>query len=94
MSITYYLKREQESLIRAQSSPSACARAAHRGFALAYGKLLVASAYPHNRPQHDADQADQRGAEQHNRAAEADRDDEGALRMDSKEFERLSQPMP
>ncbi len=49
MDINYLLGREQESLLRAANSPSSCARVAHRGFATAYGRLLVASKFPHDR---------------------------------------------
>jgi hypothetical protein len=57
MDINYLLRREQESLARAQLSPSRSARASHRAFALEYGRLLVASTYPHNRFQTDAERA-------------------------------------
>ncbi len=57
MDINYLLQREQLSLCRAQTSPSRGARAAHRAFALAYGKLLVRSNYPHNRFAADANSA-------------------------------------
>lgn len=49
MDINYLLAREQESLIRAVGSPSRSARAAHRGFAKAYGLLLQDSSFPHDR---------------------------------------------
>ncbi|MEP9359978.1 hypothetical protein [Sphingomonas sp. KR3-1] len=57
MDINYLLSREQESLSKATRSPSRSARAAHRAFALEFGKLLVKSSYPHNRFQTDAERA-------------------------------------
>jgi hypothetical protein len=57
MDINYLLRREQQSLARAKSSPSRAARAAHRAFARAYGILLVKSSYPHNRFQTDDERA-------------------------------------
>jgi hypothetical protein len=57
MDINYLLRREQQSLARAKSSPSPAARAAHQAFAEAYGRLLVKSSYPHNRFQTDDERA-------------------------------------
>jgi GNAT superfamily N-acetyltransferase len=47
MDINYILGREQQSISRAISSTSKSARAVHRTFAAAYGKLLEASGFPH-----------------------------------------------
>jgi hypothetical protein len=57
MDINYLLRREQESLSKAELSPSRSARASHRALALEYGKLLVKSSYPHNRFQTDGERA-------------------------------------
>ena len=63
------LRREQESLSRAELSPSRSARAVHRAFALEYGKLLVKSTYPHNRFQTDAERASLREQRRHRELA-------------------------
>ena len=77
MDINYLLRREQESLARAESSPSPGARAAHRAFALAYGKLLAASSYPHNRFQTDSERSYLRGVRKRLHAAVAGWENEG-----------------
>lgn len=77
MAINYLLFREQESLIRAQFSPSICARVAHRAFAHAYGKLLVESTYPHNRFQTDPERTLLRSGRERDEAATAAWENEG-----------------
>lgn len=77
MDINYLLRREQESLARAESSPSPGARAAHRSFALAYGKLLAASSYSHNRFQTDFERSRLRDARKRLYAAVAGWENEG-----------------
>lgn len=57
MDINYLLRREQEELHRAETSPSPSARVVHRALALAYGKLLMKSTYPHNRLETDAERS-------------------------------------
>ena len=44
MDINYLLSPEQQSLIRA-GAPSRSARAVHRGYAKAYGRLLKATGF-------------------------------------------------
>jgi len=83
MDINYILRREQQSLARAESSPSPGARAAHRAFALAYGKLLVESSYPHNRFQTDAERSRLRGVRNRLRTALAMWENEGGSIRDS-----------
>jgi GNAT superfamily N-acetyltransferase len=51
MDINYILAREQQSISRAISSTSKSARAVHRSFAAAYGKLLGARGFPHREEQ-------------------------------------------
>ncbi|WP_144033496.1 hypothetical protein [Sphingomonas guangdongensis] len=55
MTINYLLRREQEELHRAESAKSRSARLVHKALALAYGKLLSKSTYPHNRFESDAE---------------------------------------
>ncbi|AOH84344.1 hypothetical protein AWL63_10570 [Sphingomonas panacis] len=49
MDINYLLGREQVSLHNALVARSAPARIAHEGLAIAYGKLLSATTFPHRR---------------------------------------------
>lgn len=77
MDINYLLRREQESLSRARSSPCPAARAAHRAFAEAYGRLLAQSSYPHNRFQSDEERAQLRGTRKQLHAMECGWENEG-----------------
>lgn len=49
MDLNYLLRREQEELHLAQTSPSRSARSSHSRLALEYGRLLQKSTYPHTR---------------------------------------------
>jgi len=82
MDINYLLRREQESLSRAKSSPSPGARAAHRAFALGYGELLVQSSYPHNRFQTDAERASLRESRERSEEALDGWENEGGSKAD------------
>lgn len=53
MDINYLLSREQTSLRMAETTRSKSARIAHLAFAKAYGLLLAASKFPHDRFQID-----------------------------------------
>lgn len=50
MDINYILGCEQTSLHNAQIAASPSARASHRGLAVAYGRLLAGSIFPHRDP--------------------------------------------
>lgn len=77
MDINYLLRREQEELHRAETSPSRSARLAHRELASAYGKLLENSTYPHNRLESDAQRAAKRSARLRGVTEEASWENEG-----------------
>jgi hypothetical protein len=62
MDINYLLAREQTALRMAETSPSRSARVAHGAFAKAYGLLLLASKFPHNRFQTDSERRKLRAA--------------------------------
>jgi hypothetical protein len=53
MDINYLLAREQTALRMAETTKSRSARIAHLAFAKAYGLLLAAGTFPHNRFQTD-----------------------------------------
>lgn len=50
MDIDYLMAREQISLERSISSPSAEARIAHAGLARCYGDMLASHRFPHRVP--------------------------------------------
>ncbi|MES2496585.1 MAG: hypothetical protein V4618_10740 [Pseudomonadota bacterium] len=82
MDLNYLLRREQECLARSKSSPSRAARAVHSAFAVAYGKLLGASSYPHRSPG-NAEKSRIKGLRQRVAIAEAVWENEGGhLRSD------------
>lgn len=57
MTINFLLRREQEELYRAEHAKSRSARFSHKALALAYGKLLIGTTYPHNRLESDAERS-------------------------------------